>query len=489
MDLARAIIIKQAKNVKLTIPGFKESLYDFQRAGVAWLYFIQRGILADQCGLGKTIQALALLQLLKNRGELSRGLILVPAASIYQWRDEARRFTNLSVGVVRGTKADRVSIHMQPWDVLITNYEILHRDFDWFMDVQPDVIFLDEATAFKNPDTATASNVKLLTRKAKRIYPMTATPVQNNLMDLHSVFESMHLGLFGGIVAFQNRYCMMERVAIPRRGRMIKVPKIMGYKRIDEFKGLAEPFFLRRRYADVGMQLPGLVVKQKWVGLTVIQQRLYTELISRARDSYGRRRMGDFRVNLHYIQEALDDAYAYTGVREHMSSGKLDWIMNKLTGDLVNEKMVIFSRYKRTLEDLKLRLERAGIKYIEITGDIKDKQLRYAFQQAFNSDKEIRVCLGTSALEMSINLQAARFVVFIDLMWNPARVEQVVGRIRRFGSKYPTCCAVMLLTSTPFEERILRLLNRKQSLADYVFSEKSDLFQSLDIQDLYSLVA
>ena len=489
MDLGKATAIKKACGIKLVIPGFRGELYDFQRTGISWLYFIQRGILADQCGLGKTIQALGLLQLLKSRGMLGRALILVPAASIYQWRDETRRFTNLSVGVVRGTKSERVSIHMQQWDVVIANYEILHRDFEWFMDMRPGVCFLDEASCFKNPDTATANNVKLLTKRASRVYPMTATPIQNNLMNIHSIFEAMHLGLFGGSVAFQNRYCMVERVVTRRRNKLVRVPKIMGYKRMDEFKEYAEPFFLRRRYADVGMQLPDLVVRQKWLGLTKLQQQLYDELTKKARSTYKRRLIKDFRVNLHYIQEVLDDAYTYTGRREHMCSSKLDWLMDKLTGDLAGEKMVVFSRYKRTLVDFKGRLERAGIKYIEITGDIKDKQERYAYQQAFNSNPEIKVCLGTTALEMSINLQAARFVFFIDLMWNPARVEQIVGRIRRFGSQYSTCCAVMLLTLTPFEERIVKLLGRKQSLADYVFNEKSDLFQSLGVEDLYSLVA
>ena len=104
MDLALAHRIKQATNVRLTIPGFSGKLPDFQRAGIAWLYAIQRGILADQCGLGKTIQALGLLQLLKHRHELNgRALILVPAASIYQWRDEARRFTTLDVGIILST--------------------------------------------------------------------------------------------------------------------------------------------------------------------------------------------------------------------------------------------------------------------------------------------------------------------------------------------------------------------------------------------------
>ena len=488
MDLSKAAAIKKVSNISLTVPGFQGELYDFQRVGVSWLYFIQRGILADQCGLGKTIQALALLQLLKSKRALNGALILVPAASIYQWRDEARRFTNLSVSIARGTKAERISIYMQQWDIIVVNYEILHRDLAWFIDMRRDVIFLDEASIYRNTDTATASNVKLLTRQASRVYPMSATPVQNNLMDIHSIFEAMHLGLFGGAVAFQNRYCMMERVSIPRRGRMIKVHKIMGYKRMAEFKERAEPFILRRRYADVGLQLPSLVVKQKWFGLTRLQQQLYDGLTKKARSMYRRRHINEFRVSLHYIQEVLDDAYTYTGKREHMCSSKLDWIMSKLTGDLMGEKVVVFSRYKRTLVDFKERLQRAGIKYVEITGDVKNKEERYASQRAFNNDPEIRVCLGTTALEMSINLQAARFVFFIDLMYNPARVEQVVGRIRRIGSQHEACCAVMLLTTTPFEERIVKLLCRKQSLADYVFSEKSDLFKTLDAEDLYSLV-
>ncbi len=488
MNLKLAEELKSRSRVNISIPGFKGKLYDFQTIGVAWLYSIGRGILADQCGLGKTIQALALLEFLKSRGELTRALLVVPAPSLYQWSDEVRKLTSLHCGVIAGSKFERVCVHRASYEVSLVNYQILFRDFEWFIEGGYDTVFLDEATAFKNPDTATANHVKMLTQKATRVYPMTATPIQNNLMDIHSILEALHIDLFPGRFAFRNRYCRVERVMVPRRGRLVAVPKIMGYKRMGEFKEKVEPFFLRRRYTDVNLALPSLVVKHQWLDLTPLQLELFDKLTKSARQAYSSSNIREFRVNIHYIQEVLDDAYAYTGKLDDRSSCKIDWIMRVLTTDLQGEKVVIFSRYKRTLYHLRDRLEAAGIGSIEITGDVKDKRMRYAYQKQFNENPDVRVCYGTSALEMSLNLQAARFVIFIDLMWNPARVEQVVGRIRRIGSKYSACCAVMLLTRTAFEERVVNLLKGKQGLADYVFSEQSDIFEKLDTEDLYSLV-
>jgi SNF2 family DNA or RNA helicase len=158
-------------------------------------------------------------------------------------------------------------------------------------------------------------------------------------------------------------------------------------------------------------------------------------------------------------------------------------------GDLSDEKVVIFIRYKNGVRSLQARLQRAGVGFETIWGEDRDKSLRAIAQERFWSDDNCRVMIGTQAIEQSLNFQCARHLVNFDLIPNPARMEQLVGRIRRDGSAHPHVYVHNLLTANTHESRLLAKLEVEQALIDAVWDEKSDLFAGLTPLQMMQLIA
>ena len=115
--------------------------------------------------------------------------------------------------------------------------------------------------------------------------------------------------------------------------------------------------------------------------------------------------------------------------------------------------------------------------------------VRRAAQEQFWEDPECRVLIGTRAIEQSLNLQVSRHLINIDMILNPARMEQLAGRIRRDGSAYQHVFVHNLLTVGTQEERYLPLLEREAALSSHIWDENSELFQALDAQALLRLIS
>ena len=164
--------------------------------------------------------------------------------------------------------------------------------------------------------------------------------------------------------------------------------------------------------------------------------------------------------------------------------------MRLLTGDLAQDKVVVFSFYKQNLRVLSQRLTRHRIGHEYIWGEEADKAKRFAIQQQFHKDPKLQVILGTTALEMSLNLQCARFLIFYDSLYNPSRNLQIVGRIRRLGSVHGTCIAVTMLTRDTLEEGMWEVLSKRAAVSDFVFNEGTgaEMFERLTDDELYLLI-
>jgi SNF2 family DNA or RNA helicase len=169
------------------------------------------------------------------------------------------------------------------------------------------------------------------------------------------------------------------------------------------------------------------------------------------------------------------------------ASVKLDWLLDKLTGDWVDQKVVVFSKFKGTIRALGTRLRDADIGMALIWGDMPTER-RQEQQRRFWDHPKCRVIVGTSAIERSLNLQVSNIVVNLDTLLNPARMTQILGRIRRVGSVHSHVYVFNLLTRDTQEERYLEVLQKRQALADYVFDESSELYESLSSIELLSLI-
>jgi DNA repair protein RAD16 len=170
-------------------------------------------------------------------------------------------------------------------------------------------------------------------------------------------------------------------------------------------------------------------------------------------------------------------------------SAKLDWVMDKLTGDLSDEKVVVFVYFTPNLKALSERLTRERIGHVAIWGGEPSAAVRAERLRRFQSDPACKVLIGTTSIEQSLNLQVARHMILVDTILNPARMEQLAGRVRRVGSAYETVYIHHLMLTGTQETRYPGLLEREQALIDFTWQEDSELFPSLTARQLAELVA
>jgi SNF2 family DNA or RNA helicase len=276
--------------------------------------------------------------------------------------------------------------------------------------------------------------------------------------------------------------------------------EIVGYRNMREFRQRFEPFYLRRRYEDVrDVKVPEVLPPQtEWFDLHPAQRAKYEQLQDEV-----------LTIIKESGEEEIRHAIAWTkfGYGAQICAGlpalgeadgpgasvKLDWLVKMLTTDWSSEKVVVFSRYKGTIRAMQSRLAPLDIDMALIWGDTpgdsrRKQQLRQAEQDRFWNDPRCRVAVGTSAIERSLNFQIARIIVNFDLLLNPARMTQILGRIRRVGSSHSHVLPVNLLARHTQEEGYMRVLEQRAALSSYVFDESSDLFKALSPMELLQLI-
>jgi len=480
------------KNMRVKLPeidGFKGTLFPFQQTGVAYLYVAERAHLFDSCGLGKTVQAAALLQLLKNRDEMGKALIVVPPQTMNQWGRELRRFTSLDVAVANGTKVQRVSLYGGMYDVLVTSYPLLLRDEEYLRELRLDVLVLDEEAYFRRSTTKTAKAILRLTRRGQgisRIIGMTATPIQNTLIDMHTLFQAIKReSVLGNKAYFRRRYVREKMIdGVSKNGRPFSFPILLGYQNVADLKRRIAPYYLRRTLKDVEVQLPTLTVVDKWVELSTKQRAAYDG--DRKSFSKEAKSMDTTTLlgSLHRLQMIADTLYH---VADEDVSSKLDLLMELLNGDLAGQKVIVYTRYRKTVEAVEKRLSAAKIGHVTFMGGTS-RDYKDAIVEQFWDDPDTLVCIGTSALEMSLNLQASAHIVALNQMYNPTRVEQLVGRIRRLGSEHTKVVLINIMAKGTLEDKIPELLSKKAALSDAMFDEKGDIFKALTKKELVALL-
>lgn len=478
-----------------------------QRIGIMWAYIKGRGLIADSVGTGKTIQAAGLIAVLKETGEIAaRGrVVVVPRPpALYQWHRELNRLIPMvNVQMVDGakhTKAKRIERYSEPWDVLLLGPQILANDYDLLVShFDFSTLIIDDVDALRNRDTKTSVVLKRFGRNCDRMMVMTGTPLQKKIDEMHSVLDPLGgLEIFGSERSFLNRYTRQRKVQIyARGGRKVTKMETVGYKNIGEFVEKMAPLVLRRTADDIDdVNLPIIMPPNNiFLDLYPAQRAKYEEL-----QTVVRRVVRDEGANLTHLKASnsvhaagmICGGLAMLGEPDGPgTSVKLDWVMNALdpeNGELGEEKVVVFVRYLNGVRALQGRLDAAGIGYATIWGEEPDKAVRQAAQERFWSDSNCRVMVGTTAIEQSLNFQCARHLVCVDMIPNPARQEQLVGRIRRDGSPHPHVFVHHLLTNDTHEVRILPKLETEQALIDAVWNSKSEIFQALSPLQLMQLI-
>jgi SNF2 family DNA or RNA helicase len=477
-------------------------LWRHQRVGISWLYFAKQGAVLDGTGTGKTNHPIGLIELLDVRKEPHRTLVVCGSTgSVLQWVNEFARFTpHRRVEAAIGTPRQRRMKYSRDWEVMICSANVMLKDERILKSIGLDILVDDDVDPIRHGDTQTSLLYNELARMTERVVNMNATQLQIDLMDLY--WSTVSIGgyeVFGGPKQCERRYIRKEKFTRmdERTGRVITSFKTTGYRNIKEFKRLMNPMFVRRGIEDLDddVAMPSVMPPENvWLELTPAQKRRYTELqagVLRMIEEEGDRvRHADALAKFTYgrmICAGLQNIDKRDG--EGLSV-KVDWVVDKMLGEWLDEKVVVFSEYKWTIRAIRDRLVPRGCNVALIWGDHEgDKAEAYEREkQRFWQDPTCRLAIGTKAIERSHNLQVARILVNLDSLLNPLRMTQILGRVKRGGSRHKHVYVFNLWASDTQEKRYPQILKERQALHDYVFDDKSDLFPALTSLELLNLI-
>jgi len=449
-------------------------LYPYQVEGMLHLAFNGRALLADDMGLGKTVQAIAAALLLRELRGISRVLIVTPASLKHQWQREIRRFTGLPAQSVDGPASKRELLYATPAFFTLVNYELLLRDREVFERLAPDLMILDEAQRVKNWRTQTAQAVKSLSSRYR--FVLTGTPLENNLDELYSVMQTLDPRLLGPLWRFNARYFQTER-------RKSGTYKVLGYKNLEELRTRIRPVVLRRTRDEVLTDLPPRVDNNIFAEMTPAQLGPYDEykaiVAKLVRITEYRPLTPDESKRLFMALQKmriLCDALELHDRRipaklKRTTAPKLDELANILR-EQVREgrrKAVLFSSFEGMLD---LAIERVArplkLGHVKLAGSVPTAR-RGALLDRFRDDPECRLFFSTDAGGVGLNLQSASLVINLDLPWNPAVLEQRIGRAHRMGQSQ-TVQVVNLIAQGTIEERMLDTLAQKRQIFQAVFA-------------------
>jgi len=461
---------------------FRGQLREYQKTGVAWLDGMsKRGcnlILADEMGLGKTVQMLACLAVSPQKR--LPALVVCPTTLVGNWAGEIKRFlprfrTLIVNGPNRGSLWEKAATR----EIVITSYALVRRDIDKICSAPWATLILDEAQHIKNPLSLNARTCKSIPAANKFI--LTGTPLENSAEDLWSMFDFLHPGLLGSLSSFRDKFSEIAGNAELKR----------------ELTRRIAPFMLRRRKADVCLELPPKQEQLLYCEMEAPQRKLYQELEARAAEQY--RQFSGLEPDDHAVtrihllasimrmrQACCDPALLPDGAGRGIPSAKLE-LLNELLLETLDSghKVLIFSQFTSMLAIIRDSLTEQQIEFEYLDGSTHDRAERI---DHFNTDPAVRVfLLSLKAGGVGVNLTSADTVIIFDPWWNPAVEDQAADRTHRIGQTH-SVNIIRLVVHDSIEERILALHERKRTLFNDLVEESTEALSSLNIDDLKFLL-
>lgn len=474
--------------------SLKDILRPYQAEGFQWLSLLAAsgfgGILADEMGLGKTLQIIAwLLSQKESIAQSDPALIVCPASVVYNWVAEVQRFApELTVKPLTGTKTERSAARKKHADIYVISYDSARLDIEALSDHPWFALILDEAHYIKNQSTKTTQALKLL--HAKHKFALTGTPMENRPSELYSLFAFLMPGYLGSYMSFRERFEL----------------GILGgdEEAIQRLHALVSPFILRRLKADVLTELPDKLESIIRTSLTTEQRKLYnaeeqqirTELALQIAESKQRRHQRNTRAREHSVeilaeltklrQLCCDPGLVY----ENYSGGaaKVDAIMDVITSAQDSgEKVLLFSQFTSFLSVIETRLMKEHIPYFTLTGSTP-KERRLELCNTFNQDQTPVFLISLKAGGVGLNLTGASIVIHADPWWNASAQNQATDRAHRIGQQRAVTVYKVIAAGT-IEERIVKLQEKKLSLADSLISGESLSLGKLSDEELLALLS
>ncbi|OQY03992.1 MAG: hypothetical protein B6I25_07510 [Planctomycetales bacterium 4572_13] len=446
----------------------KASLYPYQQEGALFAAKAGRSLLADDMGLGKTVQAIAAVEILAKTVGLERVLIICPTSLKHQWKQEIEKFSDRPAQVVEGSLVKRANLYSDESLYKIINYEIVHRDLDLIRNWSPEMIILDEAQRIKNWKTRRAQSVKKLASKYALV--LTGTPLENRLEELYSIVEFIDRFHMGPMFRFLAEHQHTDEVG-----------KVIGYRNLSKIAKSLEPILVRRTKKQVLKELPERLDKNYFVPMTAQQMKYHEEnqeTVARIVTKWRKMRFlsdTDQRILMIALQNmrmSCNSTYLLDKKTDFgMKADELISVLDEVF-EQPDAKVVIFSQWLGTHKILQDRLKLSKCNHVLFHGSIPSPKRKDLIRQ-FKTDPDCRIFLSTDTGGVGLNLQNASTVINMDLPWNPAVLEQRIGRIHRLGQHKPVRVVNFVAQGT-IEHGMLELLSFKQSLFDGVLDKGKD---------------
>ena len=477
-DALRFVVEKREKtNRKMLLEKYddaaldsllKVKLYPYQKEGIRFATRAGKAIIADEMGLGKTIQAIGTAELLRKEGLIVSTLIICPTSLKYQWRSEIMKFTDAEVCVVEGNHLKRKEAYQSPEPYKIVSYNSACNDIKILGSLQTDMLIMDEVQRLKNWNT----QISRAARKIQSDYSviLSGTPLENKLDELYSIVEFVDNFRLSPYYMFKQNHIISDETG-----------QVLGYKNLNEIGKKLSDILIRRRKKDVKLQMPKRTDKNLFIPMTKEQREMHDEwqesvnrIVIKWRTHHfisetDRERLLLFLSEMRMICDSsyiLDQKTRYdTKVKECVN------IICNITSE-EGEKVVVFSQWERMTRLIARELEEKGIRYEYLHGGIPSEK-RKDLVDNFNNLPESRVFLSTDAGSTGLNLQAAATIINIDLPWNPAVLEQRIGRIYRLGQQN-NIQVINLVAPESIEDRMLDKLRFKTSMFEGVLDNGED---------------
>lgn len=460
-------------------------LRDYQKSGYRWLKTMSQygfgGVLADDMGIGKTIQVIALFEDLRLNKQNAVSLVVCPTSLVLNWQSEINRFApELRVGLIEGFSAKRNDVieHYREYDVLVTSYDYIRRDYEAYADIEFKYIILDEAQFIKNQTTKSAQAVKKI--KGKHRFALTGTPIENSLAELWSIFDFLMPSYLYSYTYFKDHY---ETDIVKNKDEYV----------LSKLKRLVEPFMLRRTKQEVLKELPSKIDSVLFVEMDEESRKIYDSNLALMNKEL-RKELEKKGVN----QSKFAVLAMLTRLRQICCSPKL--VIDGYSGDSAKlmtcleyvetcidngKKVLLFSQFTSMLELVEEQFNKARISYFKLTG-ATPKSERARMVEQFNHDDTKVFLISLKAGGTGLNLTSAEVVIHLDPWWNVSAQNQATDRAYRIGQT-KNVQVVRMIAKDSVEEKIMKLQEQKKELADAIISENEGIITSMDKEELFDL--
>lgn len=481
-------MVKNIRNVDdadFSVPeSLRMVLRNYQETGYRWLQTMTHygfgGILADDMGLGKTLQVIAVLLDYKERqSELGVSLVTCPSSLVLNWESEIKKFApQLTCETIIGSAEQRKMMieEINQFDVIVTSYDLLKRDVNYYKEKTFQFHIIDEAQYIKNQNTQNAKAVKAI--KSIQRFALTGTPIENRLSEIWSIFNFLMPGYLYSYGQFKNRF-------------ETPIVKQNDERALSNLTKLMKPFILRRLKKDVLTELPDKTETVVYADMDAEQRKLYLANLALAKKEAQQQLSGGKNGKMMVLallmrlrQLCCHPVLCYEDYAGE--SAKLNMCL-ELVEECIESghKVLLFSQFTSMLAIIQKAFEERQISYYLLKGSTK-KEDRLRLVEQFNHDETNVFLISLKAGGTGLNLTGADVVIHYDPWWNVSAQNQATDRAHRIGQNNRVQVYKLTAQNT-IEDKILKLQEKKKALAESVISEGGNTISSMTTEEIMAL--